>query len=418
VNALTPKRWAASMAAQPGASLMRILSLPAFAILLAIPASAQRPEVSARDRAAHERMIVLDTHLDTPSRFDDGRWDFSVRHRYDEDGSQVDLPRMAAGGLDGGFFVIYTAQGDLGPAGYALARDAALVRAAAIHRVIGENRAALGLALTAADAERLHRAGKRIAFISMENSWPLGEDLTLLGTFHSLGVRMAGPVHSRTNQLADSATGEARWRGLSPLGRQWVAEMNRLGMVIDGSHSSDAVFDQMLELSSAPIVLSHSGPSAIFAHRRNLDDGRMRRLARAGGVMFMNSIFLVQHDGSPERDAINERRERWGELDSAGRRRLLADAAALDAQRPYTTADFELFMRSLLHAVSVMGADHVGLGADWDGGGGVIGMEDVAALPRISARLRREGMREGDIAKIMGGNLLRVLRRAEAAAAR
>ena len=101
----------------------------------------------------------------------------------------------------------------------------------------------------------------------MENSWPLGEDLTLLATFHRLGVRMAGPVHSRTNQLADSATGEARWNGLSPLGRQWVAEMNRLGIVIDASHSSDAAFDQMLALSRVPIILSHSGPKAIFDHR-------------------------------------------------------------------------------------------------------------------------------------------------------
>jgi membrane dipeptidase len=397
---------------------MRILSLPAFALLLAIPASAQRPEVGARDRAAHERMIVLDTHLDTPARFDDGRWDLGARHRYDEDGSQVDLPRMAAGGLDGGFFVIYTRQGELTPAGYAAARDAALVRAAAIHRVIGENRGAIGLALSADDAERLHRAGKRIAFISMENSWPLGDDLTLLETFRRLGVRMAGPVHSRTNQLADSATGEARWNGLSPLGRTWVAEMNRLGLVIDVSHSSDAAFDQMVARSRVPVVASHSGPKAIFGHPRNLDDARMRRLAGAGGIMFMNSIFLVQHDASPERSAIEDRQARWGSLSAGERRQLLADKAALDARRPYTTADFDLFMRALLHAVAVMGADHVGLGADWDGGGGVIGMADVAALPRIGARLRRSGMSEADIAKIMGGNLLRLLRQVQAGAGR
>ena len=397
---------------------MRILLLPMFASALAIPASAQQPDVGAGDRLAHERMIVLDTHLDTPSRFDDGAWDFAERHRYDWDGSQVDLPRMAEGGLDGGFFVIYTRQGDLTPAGYAQARDAALVRAAAIHRVIGENRERMGLALTAADAERLHREGKRVAFLSIENSWPLGEDLSLLSTFHRLGVRMAGPVHSRTNQFADSATGEARFNGLSPLGRQWLAEMNRLGMVVDASHSSDAAFDQMVALSRVPIILSHSGPKAIFDHRRNLDDARMRRLARAGGVMFVNSIFLVAHDTSDARTAIEERQARWPLLDAEERRRLLADKAALDARQPYTTADFDLFMRSLMHAIAVMGVDHVGLGADWDGGGGVIGMEDVAALPRINARLRREGYSERDIAKIMGGNLLRVLRQVQEGAAR
>ena len=251
----------------------------------------------------------------------------------------------------------------------------------------------------------------------MENGWPLGGDLTLLTTFHRLGLRMAGPVHSRTNQLADSTTGEARWNGLSPLGRSWVAEMNRLGIVIDVSHSSDAAFDQMVELSRVPIVASHSGPRAILDHRRNLDDARMRRLARSGGVMFMNTVFLVENDNSPERTAIEERQARWGSLNEAERRRLLADKEALDARRPYTTADFDLFMRSLLHAVAVMGVDHVGLGADWDGGGGVIGMDDVSLLPRISARLRREGLREADIAKIMGGNLLRVLRQVQAGAA-
>ena len=396
---------------------MRLLACLALPLVLALPASAQNvSDVTAEDRLVHERMLVLDTHLDVPARFDGGEWDFGALHRYDWDLSQTDLPRMEAGGLDGGFLVIYTSQGEVTPEGFRGARDSALVRLAAIHRVLGENRDRIGLALTAQDAERMHEQGRRFAFISIENSWPLGEDLSLLETFHRLGVRMAGPVHSRTNQLADSTTGEARWNGFSPLGRQWVAEMNRLGMIIDGSHSSDAVFDQMLELSRAPIVLSHSGPKAIFDHPRNIDDERMRRLARAGGVMFINSVFLVPYDSSPERDAINERHENWARLDADERRRLLRDRAALDARRPYTTADFDLFMRSLLHAVAVMGVDHVGLGADWDGGGGVVGMEDVGQLPRITARLRREGFSDADIAKIMGGNLLRVLRRVQAVA--
>jgi len=398
---------------------MRILSVPALALLLAIPASAQQQlaEISAADRLAHERMIVLDTHLDTPVLFEVPGWDFAQPHRYDWDNSQVDLPRMDAGGLDGGFFVIYTRQGDLTPEGYAQARDAALMRAVAIQRVVAANSDRIGFATTADEALRLAAQGKRIAFQSIENSWPLGEDLTLLATFHRLGVRMAGPVHSRTNQFADSATGEALWRGLSPLGRRWVAEMNRLGMIIDASHSSDEAFDQMLTLSRVPIILSHSGPRAIHDHRRNLDDARMRRLAAAGGLMMVNSIFLVAHDSSDERSALEDRQRQWGNLNAEQRRRLLADLAALNARRPYTTADFDLYMRSMLHAIRVMGADHVGLGADWDGGGGVIGMEDVAALPRISARLRREGLSEADIAKIMGGNLLRVLRRVQEGAA-
>jgi membrane dipeptidase len=396
---------------------MRILILPALALLLAIPASAQQPRVSGADRRAHERMLVIDTHLDIPERWDDGRWDFGVRHRYGEDRSQVDLPRMDEGGLDGGFLVIYTPQGPLTAEGYRQARDAALIRAAAIRRVIGENRGRVGLALTADDAVRLAAAGRHFAFMSIENSWPLGEDLSLLTTFYRLGVRLAGPVHFRNNQLADSATDTPRWNGFSPLGRQWVAEMNRLGILIDASHSSDAVFDQMLELSRVPIIASHSGPRAIFDHRRNLDDGRMRRLARAGGLLMINSVYLAPADNSDERDAINDRHQNWASLSPAQRAQLLRDEAALNRLRPAGTADFDLYMRSMLHAIQVMGVDHVGLGADWDGGGGVIGMEDIAALPRITARLRREGYGDADIAKIMGGNLLRVMRQAQAGAA-
>lgn len=398
---------------------MRLAVYFAFSLLFALPASAQSdPDVGAEDRLVHERAIVIDTHLDIPERWDEGGWDFGARHRYGWDRSQVDLPRMDEGGLDGGFLVIYTAQGELTPDGYRTARNAALVRAAAIHHVLGENRDRIGLALTAEDAERFAAAGRHFAFISMENSWPLGEDLSLLATFHRLGVRMAGPVHFRTNQLADSATGEAVWHGLSPLGRQWVAEMNRLGMIIDGSHASDDVFDQMLAQSRAPIILSHSGPRALFDHPRNIDDERMRRLARAGGVMFVNSVYLVPLDTSDARDAIDERHKNWANLSDAQRQQLLRDEAALNARAPARRADFEMFMRSLHHAISVMGADHVGLGADWDGGGGVTGMEDIAALPRITARLRREGVSDADIAKILGGNLLRVLRQVQAAAAR
>jgi membrane dipeptidase len=391
---------------------LRLASLFALPLLFAAHASAH-DKVSSADRLAHEQMLTLDAHLDTPVHFERPGWNFDQWHEYEWDQTQTDIARMEAGGLDGGFFVIYTRQGELTPKGYAEARNGALMRAAAIQRVVHQNPDKLAFATTAADAARIHAAGKRIVYQSIENSYPLGEDLGLLATFYNMGVRMAGPVHSKNNQFADSTTDTPRWKGLSPLGRQWVAEMNRLGMVIDASHSSDAAFDQMLALSKTPIILSHSGPKALFDHRRNLDDERMRRLARAGGVMQMNSIFLVQHDSSHERDAMDKRQEKWLDLTPAERRQLVADKAALDAQRPYTSADFELFMKSMLHAVKVMGVDHVGLGADWDGGGGVQGMEDVASLPKITARLRKEGFSDSDIEKIWSGNMLRLLRQAE-----
>lgn len=380
---------------------------------VATSASSAHDIIPSADRLAHEQMLVLDAHLDTPAHFERPGWNFDEWHEYEWDHTQTDIARMQAGGLDGGFFVIYTPQGQLTPQGFANARDHALGRATAIQRIVNQNRNKLEFATTAADAERIHNAGRRIVYQSIENSYPLGEDLGLLASFYKLGVRMAGPVHSKNNQFADSATDLPHWNGLSPLGRQWVAEINRLGMVIDASHSSDAALDQLLALSKTPIILSHSGPKAIHDHPRNIDDERMRRLARAGGVMQMNSLFLAHQNWSDERTALEARQARWLDLTLAERQQLVADKTALDARDPFTAANFDTFMRSLLHAIKVMGVDHVGLGADWDGGGGVDGMEDVSQLPKITARLRKHGYSDSDIEKIWSGNVLRLLKQAE-----
>ncbi|HWH18527.1 MAG TPA: dipeptidase [Allosphingosinicella sp.] len=394
-----------------------LLSLP---LLFAVPASAQ-DIVSPADRLLHEQMLTLDSHLDTPVLFERPGWDFDEWHNVFWDGSQVDIPRMEVSGLDGGFFVIYTGQGPLTSEGYAAARERALLRAAAIQRVVAANGDKLAFATTADDAERLHREGKRIVYQAIENSYPLGTDVSLLSTFYRMGVRMAGPVHNGSNQFADSARprpGDPVHKGLSALGRRWVAEMNRLGMVIDGSHSSDTAIEQMIALSKTPIVLSHHGPKAMFDHPRNIDDALMRRLARSGGVMQMNTLFLVKTDSSEARDAIEERQKNWETLSAAERRQLVADRTAVYAREPFAFADFDTFMRSLLHAVRVMGVDHVGIGADWDGGGGLTDMPDITLLPRITARLRREGFSDADIEKIWSGNVLRLLRQAEAHAQR
>ena len=395
---------------------MKPALLVTVALTLALPASAQ-DRVSVADRQFHEQMLTLDTHLDTPSLFERPGWRFGEWHNRAEDGSQVDLPRMEAAGLDGGFFVIYTPQGPLTPAGFAKARDDAFVRAMWIQRVVAAHPDKLELATVAADAERLHKAGKRIVYQSIENSYPLGQDLSLLATFHRMGVRMAGPVHSKNNQFADSTTDTPRWNGLSPLGKQWVAEMNRLGMVIDGSHSSDAALEQMIALSKTPVILSHSGPKAMFDHPRNIGDDLMRKLAKSGGVMQMNSLFLTPGITSKERDAIEERQKNYWVLSPAERRKLAADITAVNARVPFSNADFDLFMKSVLHAIKVMGVDHVGMGADWDGGGGVNGMEDITALPKITARLREAGYSDQDIEKIWSGNVLRLMRQAEQHAA-
>jgi membrane dipeptidase len=360
----------------------------------------------------HERIITLDTHLDTPVNLGRPGWSFAEPHRFEDSITQVDLPRMKQGGLDGGFFVIYTEQGPLTPEGYAAAKDHAWRRAAWIRAMVRENARHMELAFTAADARRIAKSGKRIVFQSIENSYPLGPTTATLKDVHETGVRMAGPVHNGDNQFADAANkGKRTWGGLSPLGREWVKEANRLGILIDLSHASDEAFDQVLELSTAPVVLSHSGPKALFDHPRNLDDGRIKRLAAKGGVIFVNSVFLAKMDDRPERDAVGT--EKMETASPREQREMGATHAELERTGPGNPVTFERYMQSLLHVLKLVGPDHVGIGMDWDGGGGLISMPDVSGLPRITAALKAAGFSDGDVEKIWSGNLLRVMEQAQ-----
>lgn len=366
-------------------------------------------EPKAPEPPLHSRMLVLDTHLDTPLHFERAGWSFADRHTLADDMVQLDIPRMKDGHLDGGFFVIYTEQGPLTAKGYADALAFARQRSDLIDRTLARHSDAIAPARTAADAGRLTREGKLIAFKSMENSYPLGEDPTLLQEFYAKGLRMAGPVHSRTNQFADSATGEARWKGLSPLGKQWVAEMNRLGIVIDASHSSDAAFDQMLALSKYPIILSHSSLRSAHDHPRNLDEARLKALAAKGGAMCISTIFISDMNMTPARAELFGQYERIGTMTAAEQAELNRKWRELDKSESLWAADFEDYMKMVLRAIEVAGPDHICFGADWDGGGGLNGIEDITALPKVTARLKEAGYSDAEIEKMWSGNVLRIL---------
>lgn len=363
----------------------------------------------------HRDLLVLDTHLDTPINFGRAGWDFSTRHNIANEIAQVDLGRMAEGHLDGGFFVIYTEQGELTPAGYDEALSFARERSDAIDREIAAHADMIRFARSAEEVEALAASGTLIALKAIENSYPLGEDLELLSEFYDRGVRMAGPVHSLTNQFADAAGGEVRWNGLSPLGRNWVAEMNRLGMVIDASHSSDAAFDEMVALSKTPLVLSHSSPKAAFDHPRNLDDVRIRRLAASDGAICMSTVFLSTMNLTEERGLLFDRYEGIAELSAAEQQELSRQWRALDETEPMWATSFDQYMEALLQLIEVAGVDHVCFGADWDGGGGIQGLEDITALPAVTLRLLEAGYSRKEIEKMTSGNVLRLMRAAEAA---
>lgn len=388
---------------------------------LASPALAQsRPALSKADRAVHDAAIVMDTHFDTPALFALEGWDIMDRHDVAKDGSQVDYPRMVEGGIDGGVFAVFTAQGPRTPEGNAKARDFGLVRITEIHEMVAKNNRQFGIALTADDALALNKAKKKFVFISLENSYPLGRDLTLMKTFYDLGARMMSPVHTSNNDLADSATAKPEWGGLSPLGKQWVAEANRLGITIDASHSSDAATEQMIELSKAPIILSHTGSRAVFDHPRNIPDDLLRKLAAKGGVIQLNALsnYMIAVPPNPEREAaMRAVMAKYGgrPRTEAGLIAMTAERRAVEAKYPAPRATIDDFMKHLLHAIEVAGIDHVGISGDFDGGGGLTGLEDILDYPQITARLRAAGYSAEDIAKFWGGNALRVIRAAQAA---
>lgn len=400
-----------------------------LALALSAPLSAHAIDFSAdevqRAKVLQQRLLTLDSHLDTPANF--ARDGFDIDNRYDHNAlSQVDYPRMVEGALDGGFWAIYTGQGDGSAAAQQRDRDAGLQRLLDIRLMLAANTDRFALALTPADARRIKADGKRVVFISMENASPLVADPSLLGFYHQAGLRMLSTVHFANNAFADSATNPSgpEWNGLSDAGKALVREAVRLGIVVDQSHASDAVFDQLIETMPVPFVLSHSAAKAVYDHPRNLDDARLRRLAKAGGVIQVNAYggYLVDPGKSEQRkaaeEALSKRLGGWETMTIAQGAELQRGEDALDTQYPVRHATLDDFFAHMGHILDVVGPEHVGIGLDWDGGGGLTDLRDVSQLPKITAWLLRRGYNEQQIAGIWGGNLLRVMQQAQDHAAR
>jgi membrane dipeptidase len=384
--------------------------------------TAPEPESAAQ---LHERLLVLDSHLDTPANLSKPDFDIMADNPSVLGSVQVDLPKMKRGGLDGGFWVIFTPQGPVDEASFESASAAALTRSDEIHAMVADNPDSFELAYTSEDAVRIAASGKRIVYQSIENSYPIGTDLSRVETFYDRGVRVIGPVHFRDNQFADSATdfSAGDFGGLSPLGEDLVRQANRLGMVLDGSHAADSTVDDMIALSTTPLILTHTGVKAVYDHPRNISDDLLRKIAGDGGVIQINAYggYLEALSPTPERQAaLDELQTEFDGIspitaDAETRERYMARMDEVDAAFPPPRSTFEKFMEHMNHALEVVGPDHIGIGADWDGGGGVEGMEDVSFLPKVTERLLAEGYSAEDIQKIWSGNMLRMLQQAEAA---
>jgi len=367
----------------------------------------------------HREILTLDSHTDTP--MDMLRWDADIRQNLDGtpwDG-KVDLPRMQAGGLDAVFFAAWVGQGPRTPEGNRKANDKVKRTIQAIHNAIEANSDHAEMALTADDACRIEKTDKRAIYIGIENGYAIGQDLSEIERFYNLGVRYITLCHVKNNDICDSSNDTTEHGGLSPFGKSLIKEMNRLGMIVDVSHVSDDAFYDVLKLSKAPIIASHSCARAICDNPRNLSDEMLLALAEKGGVIqvAIYTEYVKTPEPNPEREAaekaLDEKYPDYNTMTEEEKKPVLKEHYALREKYPMKLANVADFIDHIDHIVKVVGIDHVGIGTDFDGGGELIGLRDVSQMPNITRELLRRAYSKKNIGKIWSGNFLRVFRETE-----
>jgi len=400
--------------------------------------SASEEATMRKARDIHERIITLDSHVDfSPANFTKQR---NYAQRLD---TQLNLPKMVEGGLDAVFFSIFVSQtreiespDAFKPAGYERAYKAAIEKFDAVHRLVEQFAPdKIALALTSADVKRIHATGRKVALIGVENGYPLGEDIGRVKEFYDHGARYMSLAHNGNNQLSDSHTGERagwKWNGLSPLGKQVIVEMNRIGLMVDVSHPSKASMMQSVELSKAPIIASHSAVRALCNVSRNMDDEQLLALKTNGGVIQVvgyPSFVKTPKPDSPERaSALTALRKEFNlreptaagqlasgrvavmQLSSEQRAEYEKKLREIDEKHPGDpSATVKDFIDHIDYAVKLIGIDHVGIASDFEGGGGLTGWNDASETFNVTLELVRRGYTEEQIGKLWGGNLLRVM---------
>lgn len=426
---------------------MKRYSLSLLGLVL-LAACGQKKETKAAEetleaKAAriHQEVITIDTHDDiNVANFTDS---INYTQRLN---TQVNLPKMREGQLDVAWLIVYTGQGPLTPEGYAAAEENAMAKFEAIKRLTTTYAPdQMVLATSSAQVRQATEEGKMVAMIGVENAYPMGEDFANFEKYHALGARYVSLSHNGHSQFSDSNTGEADGflhDGLSELGKQAVVEMNRLGMMIDVSHPSKEAMRQMIALTKAPIIASHSSARALCDHSRNLDDEQLIWLKENGGVVqtvaFSSYVNTEKHNARNQymsalrKKLAEEKGLKWYErselraLSAEEREAFMAyayeindaanEVAANDTEAPagVTVADF---VDHIDYMVDLIGIDHVGISSDFDGGGGITGWSDASETQNVTLELVKRGYSEEDIAKLWGENLLRVLDEVEAVSA-
>ncbi len=337
--------------------------------------------ISCNDKI-ETQIITIDTHDDiNVTNFTD-----SLNYTMNTD-SQVNLPNMISGGLDVAWFVVYTGQGSLDEEGYAAAEDNAIDKFDAIDRLVNKYAPdQIELALSSDDVRRIHAKGKKVAMIGVENAYPMGLDTSNVRKYWERGARYVSLSHNGHSQFSDSNTGEfdgtALHDGLSDLGKEVVGLLNYYGLMIDISHPSKEAIRQMIELSKAPVIASHSSARALRDHPRNLDDEQLNWVKENGGVIQTTALgaFLTDRKDPPP--------------------------------------NMDDFMDHIDYMVDKIGIEHVGISSDFDGGGGIVGWKDASETMNVTTALRERGYSESEIEKLWGANLLRVLDEVQAIASK
>jgi len=408
------------------------------------------PALVERARGIHERVITLDTHDDINAA------NFTAEQNYTMDlETQVTLPKMEEGGLDVAWFIVYVGQGPLTEEGFGDAYDQAIEKFEAVHRLteeIAPDR--VGLALTSDDVRSIVASGRKVAMIGVENGYQVGMDAGRVREFQERGARYMSLAHNGHSQLADSNTGEAEdeWLhgGLSDLGREVVAEMNRWGVMIDISHPSKEANLEAMELSRAPVIASHSSARSVYDHSRNLDDEQLMALRDNGGVVqtvafrgYVDGDKNSAHTDAADAITLEVAEEMGFEMPQGGGRGAVfrATQSMTDAEREEFMAGYEAvqeaaaerieteladvappvdvadFVDHIDYMVDLIGIEHVGISSDFDGGGGVEGWDDASETFNVTLELVRRGYTEDEIGMLWSGNLLRVLDEVQAVAA-
>lgn len=406
--------------------------------LLAFNSCNQAPKetesLEAKIDRIHSEAITIDTHNDiNTANFTDS---INYTQRLD---TQVNLPKMNEGGLDVSWLIVYTGQGELTEAGYEKAKTNALDKFSAIHKLTEEIAPEkIGLATTAAEVRSLINSGKKVAMIGVENAYPIGMDIGNFETYYNLGARYISLSHNGHSQFSDSNTGEkdAVWlhNGLSDFGKEAVAEMNRLGIMIDISHPSKEAMMQMISLSKAPIIASHSSARALCDHSRNLDDEQLLLLKENGGVVqtvaFSSYLNTEKHEArneyakevyqniAKEMGVVWYERNQFSSLSDSERATFMEvypkivslgkETLANDPNAPEAVSVLD-FVNHIDYLVNLIGIDHVGISSDFDGGGGIAGWSDASETKNVTAALVKRGYSQEQINKLWGENLLRVL---------